>query len=380
MNNVKIQLAIDEEIAEDFRESFSSHYNIISHCVMELDNNHDSTEFLDEIFRSLHSIKGNSNMCQLNELTDISHALEDAMMPMREGTFHFTSVLGEIILLTLDKIKGISEDLFEDKPIDSQQIEKILSQLLKIQHASAKDIPVLANQYVNLVAGHVINDNSLSIIDNKADNATFESPEQNAAVNIASTNELKESLNYFCHLAGMLDNKLPYRKGRLQRILPLAQMINDSTEKPVDPVQLEGAVYMHDFAFAFLSESLVMTDKKFTAEEAATIQTHPRLAADFMRQIPGWEEAAKMVWQHHEWWNGNGYPKGIREEDICTGARILAIVDAYESMTHPRPDRQYKRSILRAITEINNFSGKQFSPEITRVFNDIVRKLLAKRK
>ena len=110
------------------------------------------------------------------------------------------------------------------------------------------------------------------------------------------------------------------------------------------------------------------------------MQQHPELSANFLELIPGWEDAREIVLQHHERWDGTGYPSGIKGDEIRPGAQLLAVVDAFESMTHSRPDRQYKRSILRAMTEINNCSGTQFSPHVTSLFNSVVKETLAQRR
>ena len=380
---MKLKLAMDKEVAEDFRESFSEHYDIISHCVMELEKNAENREFLDEIFRSLHTIKGNANMCQFEELTQFTHALENVITSLREGYISFTKIVGEIILLTLDKAKEVSEDMFRDNEIDYDVLARIEIILNSIEKAADKEIPDYAKELISIITGHVVDTEVL------VEEVSEKSPEvQTAPVQTVTKSkskaetpsELGESLKYFSHLQSLLESKLPYWKGRSQRVLPLAQAINEALGNPVDNEQLEAAVYMHDVSFAFLTESLLLTDSKYNYDEIQQMRSHPRLASGYVRLIPGFAAATEIIYQHHERWDGKGYPKGLQSDEICIGAQILAIVDAYESMTHPRPDRQYKRSVLRAVTEINNCSGTQFSPDLTRVFNEIVRKMMAQRK
>lgn len=379
---MKLKLVMDEDVAADFRESFSDHYDIISHCVMELEKNADNHEFLDEIFRSLHTIKGNANMCQFEELTQFTHALENVITSLRDGHISFTKVVGEVILLTLDKAKEVSEDIFRDSNIDLDMLASIEVVLNNIEKASQEQIPMYAKELIGIVTGHVVDTEMLAeesthdAIQEPLPTKTISKPR----INPETPKQLSESLAYFSHLASLLESKLPYWKGRIQRTLPLAQAINEALSNPVDSYQLEAAVYMHDTSYAFLSESLVLTDSKYNYDEIQQMRSHPRLAASYIRLIPGLELASEIIYQHHERWDGKGYPKGVQADAICVGAQILAIVDAYESMTHPRPDRQYKRSVLRAVTEINNCSGTQFSPEITKVFNEIVRKMLASQK
>ena len=82
-----------------------------------------------------------------------------------------------------------------------------------------------------------------------------------------------------------------------------------------------------------------------------------------------------MVAQHHETPDGGGYPQQLKGDQICAGAKILAIVDAFESVTLKHRDRGMSRSILRAIAEVNA-CDKQFAPEWIVPFNAVIRRML----
>jgi HD-GYP domain-containing protein (c-di-GMP phosphodiesterase class II) len=187
-------------------------------------------------------------------------------------------------------------------------------------------------------------------------------------------------LAYFERLASLLESKVPYWEGRIQRTLPLALELNRQMDNAEDPVQMKAAVLVHDISLAFLNERLWQKETKFSAQEVEQMQMHPSLSANILEFIPGWDDARDIVLQHHERWDGNGYPEKLQGDKVRIGAQILAVVDAFESMTHARPDRQYKRSILRAMTEINNCSGTQFSPHITSLFNSVIRDTLTHQK
>lgn len=85
-----------------------------------------------------------------------------------------------------------------------------------------------------------------------------------------------------------------------------------------------------------------------------------------------------MVLDHHESYDGTGYPNRLSGEQIHPGARILAIVDTFCSITTERSDRSYKKSLLSAISEINANIEVQFDPKLVNAFNDVVRGLMMK--
>jgi HD-GYP domain-containing protein (c-di-GMP phosphodiesterase class II) len=89
--------------------------------------------------------------------------------------------------------------------------------------------------------------------------------------------------------------------------------------------------------------------------------------------LPNLEECAKIVYQHHERVDGSGYPEKISGSSITDGAKILAICDAFHSMTHSTPNKPLRKSILRAVVEINACRDKQFDSYWVDKFNTVVR-------
>jgi HD-GYP domain-containing protein (c-di-GMP phosphodiesterase class II) len=102
---------------------------------------------------------------------------------------------------------------------------------------------------------------------------------------------------------------------------------------------------------------------------------HPSIAAALLQRIPGWNDAAEMIAQHHEMPDGGGYPLGLKGESICAGAEVLAIVDAFEAVTLKHSHRGQTRSLVRAIAEINACDN-QFATDWIHHFNAVIRRTL----
>ena len=145
--------------------------------------------------------------------------------------------------------------------------------------------------------------------------------------------------------------------------------------KAVDPMQLEAAVYMHDIGMMFLPEPVWLKVERMTDEEKLVMRTHPEYADGILSRMEGWDAAAEMVLQHHEMPDGEGYPNGLKLKQICDGAKILAIVDAFEAVMLKHINRGRNRSVLRAISEINACDN-QFAPEWIEPFNQVIHKTL----
>jgi len=113
---------------------------------------------------------------------------------------------------------------------------------------------------------------------------------------------------------------------------------------------------------------------RLTDEEYRIIKQHPVLGARMMSSVRELAPAVPVVRHHHERFDGTGYPEGLIGEDIPLGARIISVVDAFDSMIRERP---YGYGISRetALEEIENNSGTQFDPQVVRALLEVVWEL-----
>jgi len=381
-----IPLTLDDAIIEDYTASFSAHYTNISNCVDRLNRAPDDENVINEVFRSLHTIKGNADMCQFDAITHFTHALEDLVAEIREGDLRYEATIGEIILLCLDKTKELGEMIFSNFPIKQQQLDQIMQQLKSISQQPA-NIEQIAGNIAQLISGHIVDGGSEQLIGKETAAKPASAFTQNKVTELlpcpysqqAISDDDLDFLRGLKAWSVLMEQKIPFWHGRLERTLPMTIEMNKQLPQPVDMIQLEAALYVHDVSFAFLNNHLLQKDGKFDARDSKEMQQHPLLSSNLLKHVSGWETAAMIVAQHHEKWDGSGYPYQLSKDEIHLGAQILAVVDAYESMTSVRADRHYKRSILRAITEINNCSGSQFNPEIVLIFNALIREKVKQR-
>jgi len=132
---------------------------------------------------------------------------------------------------------------------------------------------------------------------------------------------------------------------------------------------------MHDVGMMFLPEPLWLKIGKLSEDERRQLSAHPGWAAELLARMEGWQEAARIVLQHQEMPDGRGYPNGLTGEAICDGAKILALVDAFEAVMLKHRHRGQQRSVLRAIAEVNA-SDRQFDPVWIEPLNRVVRGML----
>ncbi|MDI6453633.1 HD domain-containing phosphohydrolase [Peloplasma aerotolerans] len=140
-----------------------------------------------------------------------------------------------------------------------------------------------------------------------------------------------------------------------------------------DLVELELAGLYHDIGKISIPDSILNKPGKLTEEEFEVIKTHTEVGYQILRAADEYSDLAEHALSHHERWDGNGYPRGLKAEQIPLFSRIISIADSYEAMTADRPYRKAMNQ-EKAIEEIIRCSGSQFDPKIANIFiNDVLK-------
>ncbi|MDF9408496.1 MAG: Cyclic di-GMP phosphodiesterase response regulator RpfG [Pelotomaculum sp. PtaB.Bin013] len=123
----------------------------------------------------------------------------------------------------------------------------------------------------------------------------------------------------------------------------------------------------HDIGKVGIKDSYLSKPGKLSPAEWVEIKKHPVIGCEIIKTIPGSQDISLMVLYHHERYDGKGYPAGLQGEAIPLGARILAVVDAFDAMV---ADRIYRPKLEReaAIAELMRCSGSHFDPSVVEVF------------
>jgi len=133
---------------------------------------------------------------------------------------------------------------------------------------------------------------------------------------------------------------------------------------------LEFGSLLHDIGKIGVPDSILRKPAKLTEEEWVRMREHPLHGQQILRGIEFLQGAARVVAQHHEKWDGTGYPFGLRNEDIDICARIFAVADAFDAITS---DRVYRRGkpYEAAAQELDDWAGRQFDPKVVEAFHRV---------
>jgi len=169
-------------------------------------------------------------------------------------------------------------------------------------------------------------------------------------------------------LGGALDLKDAETEGHCRRVTAFTIAIAKAMK--VDPAQLPQiarAAFLHDIGKMAIPDQMLRKPGRLNAEEGEIMRTHGEIGYNMVTRIPFLREAAEIVLSHQEYFDGTGYPRGLKRDEIPMGARIFAVADAVDAMISDRPYRK-ALSIAHARDEVQRCSGTQFDPRVVEVF------------
>jgi HD-GYP domain-containing protein (c-di-GMP phosphodiesterase class II) len=169
-------------------------------------------------------------------------------------------------------------------------------------------------------------------------------------------------------LTAAIDAKDPATRGHSQRVMEYSMLASTYLSfSPEEIETLEYASILHDIGKISIDSSILMKPEPLSPEEWKIVREHPIEGANMLREIPFLEKASELVLFHHEKYNGEGYPRGLKGEFIPIGARIISVADSFDTMTTNRPYRQ-AMTFEDSINELRRCVGTQFCPVAVKAF------------
>jgi len=170
-------------------------------------------------------------------------------------------------------------------------------------------------------------------------------------------------------LAATVDAKDHYTYGHSKKVSKYATEIAEALGYSEERIAtIRAAALLHDIGKIGVSDGILLKTNALSTDDWESIHAHPKLGVAILKHVGGLSGCLAAIQYHHERYDGNGYPAGLKGENIPLDARILAVADAYDAMTSLRPYREGKLTPEQATEEIERCAGTQFDPEIVKAF------------
>ena len=210
------------------------------------------------------------------------------------------------------------------------------------------------------------------------DLATLESLASQIGIALENTRlftDLQELfLNIVTVLSNAIDAKSRWTRGHSERVTNYAIAIGKDIgfdDKTLENLRIAGL--LHDIGKIGTYDVILDKPGRLDDDERKKVMEHPGRGAELLEPVKQFREIARWVKYHHEWYDGRGYPEGLKGEEIPLQARVLAVADTFDSMTAERPYRPTP-GWDRALDELKKFSGTQFDPHVAEALIRVIKK------
>lgn len=222
---------------------------------------------------------------------------------------------------------------------------------------------VIDNFIVSVSIGYAIKEN----IDESINDILYLAEDNMYSRKIEESQKMRmDTVNFISNALKDINEWEKVHSDNVARIsMKIAKALNFKNDELED---LKIAALLHDIGKININRGILNKNEKLTEKEYKEIKKHPEISYQILKSIDKYTKISYVVLCHHERWDGKGYPKGLKEDEIPLMARIISIADTYESMTSGRYYKEAK-SQREALDEIKRNSGSQFDPKIVELLN-----------
>ncbi|HEX3250183.1 MAG TPA: HD domain-containing phosphohydrolase [Pyrinomonadaceae bacterium] len=299
---------------------------------------------------------------------------EEALVRLQEGQFHLVisdiTMPGMSGLDMIPHIKELSPDTVVVMISGMQTVESAIG-ALRLGAFDYLMKPFDLRQ-VEAVVKRALEHHDLVVAKQRYENHLEELVEQRTAELDRALNSLEGAYRSTLKaLTAALETRDSETHGHSERVVSYSLRLGREYGLSSDEMKaLEFGSLLHDIGKIGVPDSILRKPAKLTEEEWVRMREHPLHGQQILRGIEFLQGASRVVAQHHEKWDGTGYPLGLRKEEIDICARIFSVADAFDAITS---DRVYRRGkpYEAAAQELDDWAGRQFDPKVVEAFHRV---------
>lgn len=364
---------LDSDMLNDLMDEINELYEASEQTLIELELTPQDNELQRSLFRSVHTIKGDLGLVGFTPMILMLQHMEDLLDMLRKGQIDYTSNMSDLVLIGMDKVKSFVEQVMQKGTAHYEQVvnDKVVDTIKLITPQNvAEHEGLLAKASAYLDPSRVNHDEGVEEVQSAA---TIRS-----GIPKNLSEEQQVDLLFFRELMKPIEKRSGYNEGRGDRIAKLALYINELSGNLIPEPQLAVACYVHDFGLSFLPIDVIQKRTELSDLEKNMLRSHVYKSARLLENLSQWDLARKIVMEHHEYIDGSGYPLGIDNDSICDGAKLLAILDKFEGLTHSSLEAgEQNLSMKEAFIRVNKDYKGRLSAKWLRLFNQAISDLLS---
>jgi hypothetical protein len=323
----------DQETLQDFYDDFTNRYTEIEHLVAQIELEPQNETLFSTLYKALDVVRVSAGVSNLPPVAESLETVENILQRLMTKQVSYSSHFSEALILIMDQLLIVAREAAHSRQIPFQLFNTIQSGMRPMVLADQTTFTQAIDQTIAILTGEFISESDMhSGVDLFEDDAdlfsvdppSLDHPDNGTAPSYHHTIDISQILQLyrdrqdrdlalFRILAGSMAERHDFWGERTDYVMRFALGMNALAGNPVDWMQLEAAVYMHDFAMARLPDDVLGKKQDLAPSEWAKVVSHPMWGRDLLNILGGWEEAARIVLQHHERVDGTGYPHGLKE-------------------------------------------------------------------
>jgi chemotaxis protein histidine kinase CheA len=351
--------SLSDELKTEFYTSFKEAMDELDNCFTTLNCRYD-TETINEMFRAVHSVKGNCHMVFLDPIADVCHKLEDIVHQIRKGDYLYTPAQGEFMTFVFARLEQLIAAVISGGSLSVKGTQVLLEGVAQVYEAPMNSRDSVIQKTLDSFSGILsssddLSDKVLERLEKQALRGSF------------------DELEFMREISLLTQAKSIQLQGNRDKLLELCLTVNQHMALPVDEGQLSAAFHFQILGARFISSPVFDVTPNSQRWEREKAQQQLELSAGFLRLGDRWLEAAEMIQQSFERYDGQGL-MGLGKAQINSGAMILSLIRFYrQSFYKLSKDNRTKIAVSKSLSRINSEKGYRFSPQVVEVFNQLVR-------
>jgi hypothetical protein len=179
-------------------------------------------------------------------------------------------------------------------------------------------------------------------------------------------------INVVKSLVQAIEAKDFYTRGHSERVSHFCSLVAEKLSlEPTQKVHLHWASILHDIGKIAIAEHILNKPDTLNHTEYGIIKEHPKKGCDILKPLEQLSDSIPGILYHHERWDGDGYPRGLKKQEIPLLARIIAVADTFDALTSERPYRR-SRTQQEALKIMQEVSGTQLDPDLVNIFQEVM--------